>query len=203
MSTYDNVKPRQWPHWNKMFTSCLHFFDTVYYCIHICCSFSGGLNPMRQNLCFYRPLAGEGRKVGGDGVGGENIMSPLKQVQLMRLTLINKLIFKLNDFWHERAAFQSVGVWRPTGNDVSGHYKRHYFLSFFFPSSTFLIEGALGSKNLFSKSCLECPKTYGLTPFQFPSAILGPPGSHFGFCRRCSVAGSAALQAVSERPLHR
>ena len=72
---------------------------------------------MRQNLCFYRPLAGEGRKVGGDGVGGENIMSPLKQVQLMRLTLINKLIFKLNDFWHERAAFQSVGVraadWQP------------------------------------------------------------------------------------------
>ena len=49
-----------------------------------------------------------------------------------------------------------------TGNDVSGHYKRHYFLfflfSFFFffffssPSSTFLIEGVLGSKNLFSES---------------------------------------------------
>ena len=26
------------------------------------------------------------------------------------------------------------------------------------PSSTFLIEGALGSKNLFSESCLKCPK---------------------------------------------
>ena len=36
---------------------------------------------------------------------------------------------------------------RPTGNDVSGHYI--IFFPFFFPSSTFLIEGALGSKNLF------------------------------------------------------
>ena len=42
-----------------------------------------------------------------------------------------------------------------TGNDVSGHYKRHYFST----SSTFLIEGVLGSKNLFSKSRQECPKT--------------------------------------------
>ena len=51
---------------------------------------------------------------------------------------------------------------RSTGNDVSGHYKRHYFLfSFFFssPSSTFLIEGVLGSKNLFSESWRERPKT--------------------------------------------
>ena len=56
---------------------------------------------------------------------------------------------------------------RSTGNDVSGHYKRHYFLFSFFlffsffssPSSTFLIEGVLGSKKLFSESCLECPKT--------------------------------------------
>ena len=30
---------------------------------------------------------------------------------------------------------------------------------FFSPSSTFLIEGVLGSKNLFSKSYLERPKT--------------------------------------------
>ena len=51
---------------------------------------------------------------------------------------------------------------RSTGNDVSGHYKRHYFLfSFLFSSlsSTFLMEGVLRSKNLFSESCLENPKT--------------------------------------------
>ena len=85
-----------------------------------------------------------------------------------------------------RSAFR-----RLTGNDVSGHYKRHYFLSFFSffflffsPSSTFLIEGVLGSKNLFCESCLKCPKTQGQTPFQTPSAILGP------------LAGGAALQAV-------
>ena len=39
---------------------------------------------------------------------------------------------------------------RSTGNDVSGHYKQHYFL--FSPLSTFLIEGVLRSKILFSKS---------------------------------------------------
>ena len=61
----------------------------------------------------------------------------------------------------------------------------------------FLIEGVLGSKNLFSESCLERPKIQGQTPFQTPSAILGPPGGHFG------LAGGAALQAVSERPLRR
>ena len=35
---------------------------------------------------------------------------------------------------------------------------------------------------------LECPKTQEQTPFQTPSAILGPPGGHFDFCRRCGVA---------------
>ena len=60
-----------------------------------------------------------------------------------------------------RSSRSSFG--RLTGNDVSGHYKRHYFLFFFLflfffflffssPSSTFLIEGVLGSKNLFSES---------------------------------------------------
>ena len=33
------------------------------------------------------------------------------------------------------------------------------FFPIFSPSRPFLIEGVLGSKNLFSESCLECPKT--------------------------------------------
>ena len=46
----------------------------------------------------------------------------------------------------------------------SGHYNHQSFLiffpsRFFPPSRPFLIEGGLGSKNLFSESCLECPKT--------------------------------------------
>ena len=40
---------------------------------------------------------------------------------------------------------------RSTGNDVSGHYKHHYFL-FSSPSSTFFIELVLVSKNLFRES---------------------------------------------------
>ena len=44
----------------------------------------------------------------------------------------------------------------------SGHYSHQSFLLrslFFSPLLPFLIEGVLGSKNLFSKSCLERPKT--------------------------------------------
>ena len=37
-----------------------------------------------------------------------------------------------------------------------------------------LIEGVLGSKNLFSESRSEWPITYVYTPFQTPSAICGP-----------------------------
>ena len=59
--------------------------------------------------------------------------------------------------------------------------KWHHFLfppHFFSPLSTLLIEGVLWSKNLFSESWWERPKTWGLAPF------------HFEFCRRCSIAGS-------------
>ena len=63
--------------------------------------------------------------------------------------------------WHEQSVLQSVAVRRSTGN-VSGHYFLHYFFILFFspglpplfpvsPSSPFLIEGVLGSKNLFSQ----------------------------------------------------
>ena len=60
-------------------------------------------------------------------------------------------------FWHERSALQSVAVRRSTGNDVSGPLFSPLFISHFFPiqfspSRTFLIEGVLGSKNLFGKS---------------------------------------------------
>ena len=59
-------------------------------------------------------------------------------------------------FLHKRSVFQSTGV-RSTGNIISGHYKRHYFLpvfssSCFPPLSTFLIERVLGSKNLLRES---------------------------------------------------
>ena len=71
----------------------------------------------------------------------------------------------------------------------SGHYFHNSFFfpfihfppPFFFspPLRPFLIEGVLGSKNLFSKSCLERPKPKD----KHLSAILGPPGGHFGFLR--------------------
>ena len=55
--------------------------------------------------------------------------------------------YKLIINWHERSVFQSVGIW-------------HYFLLFFSALlSTFLIEGVLGSNNLFSSSWQERPKT--------------------------------------------
>ena len=56
------------------------------------------------------------------------------------------------------------------------------FFPFFSPSRPFLIEGVLGSKNLFNESCLEYPKTPS-APWR-PYWILD------------------LLQAVSECPLH-
>ena len=72
-----------------------------------------------------------------------------------------------SEFWHERAAFQRSAFGRSTaGNDVVANISISLFSSFFSrfshffpPSRPFLIEGVLGSKNLFSESCLERPKT--------------------------------------------
>ena len=67
-----------------------------------------------------------------------------------------------------RAAFQqSAFGWSTAGNDVLAtifiRLFSFFFPPFFFPvfppSRPFLIEGVLGSKNLFSESCLERPKT--------------------------------------------
>ena len=71
-------------------------------------------------------------------------------------------------YWRERAAFQRSAFGRSTaGNDVVATIFIRIFFFFFFPffppvfspSRPFLIEGVLGSKNLFSESCLERPKT--------------------------------------------
>ena len=61
--------------------------------------------------------------------------------------------------WRERAAFQWSAFGRSTaGNDVVALFSS-VFPRFSPPSRSFLIEGVLGSKNLFSESCLESPKT--------------------------------------------
>ena len=65
-------------------------------------------------------------------------------------------------YWRERAAFQRSAFGRSTaGNDVVATIFIFIFFLFFLffpPSRPFLIEGVLGSKNLFSESCLERPK---------------------------------------------
>ena len=74
---------------------------------------------------------------------------------------VNGLLFsQFFYFWHKGSALQTVCVRRLTGNNVSGHYFCRYLFIFsplfpvFFlpPSQPFLIEGELGSKNLFSES---------------------------------------------------
>ena len=65
------------------------------------------------------------------------------------------------------------------------------------PSQPFLIEGVLGSKNLFSESCLERPKPRGRHLSRPRPPFWGPLVTILDF------SGGAALQAVSERPLRR
>ena len=68
----------------------------------------------------------------------------------------------------------------PTGNGISGHYKRGSFPFLF----------SIFSPPFFSTSWpFRTPKNLGKIPFKTPLVILGPPGGHFGFCRRCGVAG--------------
>ena len=65
--------------------------------------------------------------------------------------------------WHERAVFQQSAFGRSTAGNVvvaTIFIIRFFFFSVFFspPSRPFLIEGVLGSKNLFSESWLERPQ---------------------------------------------
>ena len=67
--------------------------------------------------------------------------------------------------------------------DCYFHHFFYFLVSFFSPSSTFLIEGVLGLKNLLSKSWRERPKNLAVDHFPDLSAILRHPGGHFGFLR--------------------
>ena len=95
----------------------------------------------------------------------ENTVSASRGRKVM-LTLLKSLAQPKLDYWRMRAAFQRTAFGRSTaGNDVVATiFIRLFFFSprIFsrFPlSRPFLIEGVLGSKNLFSESCLERPKT--------------------------------------------
>ena len=73
-------------------------------------------------------------------------------------------IYYTENNWHERAAFQRLAFGRLiAGNDVVATILISVFLRSLFSSSLlplpFLIEGVLGSKNLFSESWPERPKT--------------------------------------------
>merc|ERR1712013_771128 len=99
----------------------------------------------------------------------------------------------ITQYWRERAAFQRSAFGRSTaGNDVVATIFIRLFPFFFrfSPSRPFLIEGLLGSKNLFSESCLERPNlgvdTRPRPPFWGPLAAI------------LDFAGDAALQAVSK-----
>ena len=91
----------------------------------------------------------------------------------LRRTPEKSSFFRLSAFWHERSALQLVAVRRTIGNDVGGHY---FHLYFFF---TFSHRRIAQIKKLILRKLTGAPKTYGQTPFQTPSTILGPPGGHF------------------------
>ena len=92
----------------------------------------------------------------------------------------------MNKSWHERSALQSVTIRWSNGNNISVNifFPLLFFSSslfpLFYPSRHSLIEGVLGSKNLFSESDWERPITKVVAILDF--------------------AGSAVLQAVNECP---
>ena len=103
-------------------------------------------------------------------------------IYLMKCSLIYSLkqfVIHLLIYWPERAAFQLVG--RLTTTLVAT--KNDTIFSFSFPGIYFSHRRSTRIKNLFRESWRKRPKTWGKTPFQTPSAILGPPGGHFGFLR--------------------
>ena len=78
---------------------------------------------------------------------------------------------------------------RLTGNDVSGHYKRHYsFFLVFPPLSTFLIEGCSEQKTYLGKvdGSSQKPRCRHVTR---PVSHLGPSSGHFGFSRKGGISG--------------
>ena len=93
----------------------------------------------------------------------------------------------MHKYWHKRSHSSRLAFRRSTGNDVSGHYKCHYFpFSFIFsPSQPFFIEVVLGSKKFDGST--QKPR---VKPFQTPLAILGPPTD------RCCVAGGELVPSM-------
>ena len=80
---------------------------------------------------------------------------------------------------------------RSTGNDVSGHYKRHYFLFFLFFLFSFL------RRELFSKKESSDQKPWGRHLSKPRQPFLGQLAAILDF------AGGAALQAVNKCPRRR
>ena len=128
-------------------------------------------------------------------------MTPFRYQSRFKKILITNIDLDLS-YPHQQHATVIIGTsgWRCSRSPLGGwlattfvdRYFHRYFVFFSIfssPSRPFLIEGVLGSKNLFSKSGSKWPITWGYTPFLTLLAILGTPGGHFGFCRRCGVAG--------------
>ena len=85
-------------------------------------------------------------------------------------------------FWHERLAFQSVS------NNISGHYKRHYFSFFFFSVVYFSHRRSAWIKKLISQKLTGVPRNLSR-----PRRLFSGP-----LAAILDVAGSAAVQVVNE-----
>ena len=68
-------------------------------------------------------------------------------------------------------------------NNVSGHYFRRFF-------PFFLIQKVILQK------LVGMPNNLGLDPFLDPIGHFEAPCGHFGFCRRCGVAGGEGVPPV-------
>ena len=72
---------------------------------------------------------------------------------------------------------------------ISLFFFPHCFFSPFFSVTTFSHRRSTQIKKLFKQKLLRIPKYLGVDTFPDSVGHFGAPCGHFGFCRRCGVAG--------------
>ena len=138
-----------------------------------------------QNMLFYPPLRGDSSQQISNKLSNKEGQQ-WKICQWQKLSYWFCRLFSL--FRHSLAracgvpqvGVRAVDCWQWH----SGHYSHQSFLFSVFFTVTFSHRWSARIKKLILQKLAGVPKNLGVDTFPDPSAILGPPGGPFVFCRR-------------------